>query len=336
MASLLDAGVSVRLSGQDSLRGTFTQRHLQVHDSQTYETVIPLARTACGPAKFEAHNSPLSEYAALAFEYGHSLANPQTLTLWEAQFGDFLNGAQIVMDQFITSAEAKWQLRSGLVMLLPHGLEGQGPDHSSARIERILQLCANANMVVANPSTPANLFHLLRRQILAQWRKPLALIAPKSLLRQRSAASARSDFADNTAFRTVIPELGPNPERMKRVVLCSGKVFYDLDAARTAESLEATVALIRIEQIYPPDIKAIRAAIATHHPDAQLIWCQEEPANQGAWKFLRDRLSTEAPDLAVRLGYAGRSGMPVAAGGSLYRHENEQSQLVMDAMRDSG
>jgi 2-oxoglutarate dehydrogenase E1 component len=331
LASLLGEGVSVRMSGQDTVRGAFTQRHLRVHDMDGGEDATPLANAAAGGARFEAINSPLSEYAVLGFEYGHSLAAPDKLTLWEAQFGDFLNGAQIVLDQYISSAEAKWVLRSGLVMLLPHGLEGQGPDHSSARIERILQLCANGNMLVANPSTPASYFHLIRRQIVAPWRKPLAVIAPKSLLRLKTAASLAEDFVGETRFLPVIAEQ-VEPGAVERVVLCSGKVFYDLRAAVEAGGLGGRISLIRIEQLYPLDVGALTTAINHFNVAASLVWCQEEPQNQGAWQFIRDQLLIQAPAVGARIAYCGRRALPVAAGGSIERHEAEQQALVASAL----
>ena len=332
LASLVADGHGVRMSGQDLVRGTFTQRHLRVHDVGGSRSCVPLANAEAAGARFEAINSPLSEYGVLGFEYGHSLGDADALTLWEAQFGDFLNGAQIVLDQYVASAEAKWLLRSGLVMLLPHGLEGQGPDHSSARPERILQLCAGGNMVVANPSTPANLFHLLRRQIVAPWRKPLAVIAPKSLLRLKAASSAVADFTGATRFLPVIADAGALGGRVERAVLCSGKVWYDLDAAARTAGIRDRVALIRIEQLYPLEIKEVLASVNGFGRSCALVWCQEEPENQGAWLHLRERLWRDAPDLASRIVYAGRRALPVAAGGSIERHEAEQRALVAQAL----
>ncbi|MEI4473367.1 2-oxoglutarate dehydrogenase E1 component [Frigidibacter sp. MR17.24] len=338
-ASLLDEGASVRLSGQDSVRGTFTQRHLRLHDTEGPASRLPLAALARDGARFEIHNSPLSEYAVLGFEYGHSLVDPGTLTLWEAQFGDFLNGAQIVVDQYVVSAEAKWGLRSGLVILLPHGLEGQGPDHSSCRPERLLQACVGANAIVANPSTPANLFHLLRRQIRAPWRKPLFVVAPKSLLRARAAVSRLDEMGPGTGFRPLIYD---GPEAPERLVLCSGKIAYELAAARAEAGLAARVGILRVEQLYPLDRGAVTAAlaragaqVAARLATGPLVWCQEEPRNQGAFAHVRAVLAAPGPAGSApiaSLGYAGRPALPVAAGGSIDRHVAEQDTLVRSAL----
>lgn len=328
-ATLLAEGVSVRLSGQDSVRGTFTQRHLAVHDVHTGCAAVPLEKVATQGARFEPINSPLSEYSVLGFEYGHSLADPQRLTLWEAQFGDFLNGAQIVVDQFIVSAEAKWGTMSGLVVLLPHGLEGQGPDHSSARIERLLQLTAAGNIIVANPSTPANLFHLLRRQIVAPWRKPLFIIAPKSLLREKNCTSRIDEMSTGTAFRAVIGE--HREPTCRRVVLCSGKIFYDLTKARAAQGIEQEVALVRVEQLYPFPMQDLLEALAPHR-NAEWVWCQEEPENQGAMAYVLERFRLEKSTVAQAITTVARPPLPVAAGGSIERHETEQELLVRRAL----
>jgi 2-oxoglutarate dehydrogenase E1 component len=329
LASLLADDVPVRLSGQDSARGTFTQRHLAVHDVETGRVVVPLAAVAGEAARFEAVNSPLSEYAVLGFEYGHSLADSRRLTVWEAQFGDFLNGAQIMVDQFIVSAEAKWELMSGLVVLLPHGLEGQGPDHSSARVERLLQLCAGGNMIVANPSTPANLFHLLRRQVIASWRKPLFIIAPKALLRQKACISTLDEMGDGTTFRAVIGDEGVTAAR--RVVLCSGKIAYELAHRRTALGRDDEVAIVRLDQLYPFPAQELAAALARHGA-AEWVWCQEEPENQGALAYIQDRIRRDARFVGRSLASVARPPLPVAAGGSIERHEIEQADLVGRAL----
>ncbi len=328
-ASLLAEGVPVRLSGQDCARGTFTQRHLAVHDVETGEHLVPVAGLASGGAGFEAVNSPLSEYGVLGFEYGYSLADPNRLILWEAQFGDFLNGAQIMVDQFIVSAEAKWELMSGLAILLPHGLEGQGPDHSSARIERLLQLCAGGNMIVANPSTPANLFHLLRRQVKAPWRKPLFVIAPKALLRQKACVSSLDEMAAGTSFRPVVAEVSAKPAR--RVVLCSGKIGYELVAARAGLGLEDEIAIVRLDQLYPFPAADLAGALS-RHGDAQWLWCQEEPENQGALAFVQHQFRHDSRLAGRRLAVVARPPLPVAAGGSIERHESEQAALVGRAL----
>ena len=324
-ATLLAEGTSVRLSGQDSVRGTFTQRHLAVHDRATGRTILSMAAAAAEGAHFEAINSPLTEYGVLGFEYGVSLADADRLVVWEAQFGDFLNGAQVAVDQYITTAEAKWRLRSSLVLALPHGLEGQGPDHSSARIERILQSCAGDNIVVAIPSTPANLFHLLRRQQRGLQRKPLFLIAPKSLLRDKRCLSRLTDVGPETRFRPILVAEPPKPCR--RVVLCAGKIAYALDDA-LQEAKRTDVALVRLEQIHPFPTDDLLAVLA-RHSDAELVWCQEEPRNQGAFTFVREQLL----DATLRrpLRYVGRPAMAAAAGGSIDRHESEQAGIVAAA-----
>lgn len=326
-ASLLSDGIWVRLSGQDAVRGTFTQRHLAVHDRTTDRRYFPLSAAARQGARIDAVNSPLSEFAVLSFEYGSSLADAERLFIWEAQFGDFLNGAQVVVDQFITTAEAKWKIPSALVVALPHGLEGQGPDHSSARIERILQSCANDNVRVVNASTPANLFHLLRRQILTPKRKPLFLIAAKSLLRDRAAVSPLAEFGPTRAFRPVI---GSGPCGARRIILCSGKIFYALEAARLKQN-HNDVQIARIEQLYPFPSAELRALFQAH-PQAELLWVQEEPRNQGPWNYIRDMLQDIAPDRA--LNFIGRKPMAAAAGGNIERHEHEQARIIAAAFDD--
>lgn len=335
-ATLLAEGISVRLSGQDTVRGTFTQRHLAVHDMLGKRSVMPLAQAGRHGAQIEALNSPLSEYACLGFEYGHSTGSPDRLVIWEAQFGDFMNGAQIIVDQYIVSAEAKWGMMSGLVVMLPHGLEGQGPDHSSARIERILQLCAGGNVVVAFPSTPASLFHLLRRQIKAPWRKPLFVIAPKSLLRRQGCTSNLIDMADGTGFRAVLPDevAARAPARVRRVILCSGKLFYDLQKAIAAAGLGGSLAVIRLEQLYPFPEAELRAALERHGPGL-LLWCQEEPENQGALEHVRRQLLERSivGDRHWRFGFVARPAMPVPAGGLIDRHDIEQKELIRNVLR---
>lgn len=324
--SLLEQGVSVRLSGQDAVRGTFTQRHLAIHDRRTGASVIPLAAIATDAARFDAVNSPLTEYGVLSFEYGMSLADQNRLIIWEAQFGDFLNLAQAVVDQFIVTAEAKWRIASNLVISLPHGLEGQGPDHSSARIERILQACAGGNLIVATPSTPANLFHLYRRQIREARRKPLFLIAPKSLLRLPECTSKLDDIAANTSFRPVIADQAQ--AKCRRVILCSGKIYYGLRKYQLEKRAD-DVALIRIEQLYPFPTTEI-ARVLRELEDAELVWCQEEARNQGAFSYIRDLIGEIVPGRALR--YIGRPPMAAAAGGSIDRHDIEQSAIVAEAL----
>ncbi|MGC4025207.1 MAG: 2-oxoglutarate dehydrogenase E1 component [Mesorhizobium sp.] len=326
-ASLLDEGTSVRLSGQDSVRGTFTQRNLAIHDRRTGEIDIPLSGIARNGARFDAVNSPLIEYGVLSFEYGMSLADPSRLIVWEAQFGDFLNGAQVVVDQFIVTAEAKWRMASNIVIALPHGLEGQGPDHSSARIERILQSCAGGNIVLANPSTPANLFHLYRRQVRAPVRKPLFLIAPKSLLRVRECASRLSDISESMSFEPVIID-PPSAPRCRKAVLCSGKIAYGLKSKSVQEGID-DIAVIRLEQLYPfPETEVLDTL--QRYQGVPLVWCQEEPRNQGAWSYVRDILSELAPSRPLQ--YVGRPPMAAAAGGSIDRHEIEQAEIISAAL----
>src|SRR5439155_12168522 len=284
--SLVLEGTPVRLSGQDSGRGTFSQRHAEFHDAESDRVNVPLQHLAPGQARFEVFNSPLSEYSVMGFEFGYSVADPLTLVLWEAQFGDFANGAQIMIDQFIAAAETKWSQPSGLVLLLPHGYEGQGPEHSSARIERYLQLCAEDNMQVCNLTTAANYFHALRRQIRRKFRKPLVVVTPKSLLRAKEVASPLAAMGPGTMFHRIIEEtdtIAPD-ERVRRVVLCSGKIYFDLLKAR-AESGDDTVALVRVEQLYPFPFTSL-GKVLRRYRNAEIVWCQEEPQNMGAWNFV--------------------------------------------------
>jgi 2-oxoglutarate dehydrogenase E1 component len=295
--SLQVEGFPVRLSGQDCTRGTFSQRHSGWIDQTTEERYYPLNHIRPGQARYEVIDSMLSEYAVLGFEYGYSLSEPNALTLWEAQFGDFANGAQIMFDQFINSGESKWLRMSGLVVLLPHGFEGQGPEHSSARLERFLQLSAEDNWIVANCTTPANYFHILRRQLHRTYRKPLILMTPKSLLRHPMAISRAEDFTDGSTFHRVLWDDAQkgnstlklkSDDKIKRVVLCSGKVYYDLLAERDAQALEDTY-LLRVEQLYPVPTISLSQELA-RFPKADFVWCQEEPKNQGAWSFIEPEM----------------------------------------------
>jgi 2-oxoglutarate dehydrogenase E1 component len=340
--SLLTEGFPVRLSGQDSTRGTFSQRHSAFVDQTTEERYYPLNHIRAGQSRFEAIDSMLSEYAVLGFEYGYSLSEPNALTMWEAQFGDFANGAQIMFDQFICSGEAKWLRMSGLVCLLPHGFEGQGPEHSSARLERFLQNSAHDNWIVANCTTPANYFHILRRQMHRDFRKPLILMTPKSLLRHPLAVSDAADFTDGSTFHRVLWDdaqkgnsalvLKPDAE-IKRVVLCSGKVYFDLLAERDARERD-DVYLMRLEQLYP----APRASLSTElarFPAAEVIWCQEEPKNQGAWSFIEPEIEMVLKKIGAavtRPRYAGRTAAAAPATGLASRHKAEQQALVADAL----
>ncbi len=332
--TLLIEGHRVRLSGEDTERGTFSQRHAVLIDQSNQQQYVPLNAIAPGQAKFEVYNSLLSEAGVLGFEYGYSLADPRSLVLWEAQFGDFANGAQVIIDQFLASGESKWLRMSGLVLLLPHGYEGQGPEHSSARLERYLQLCAERNMQVCNLTTPGNYFHALRRQLKRNFRKPLVLMTPKSLLRHKLAVSPLAEMGEGSCFRPVIGEVnGVAPEAVRRVVISSGKVYYDLFAEREAKKI-ADVALLRLEQIYPFPIKALKQALALY-PNAELVWCQEEPENMGAWSFVDRRLERVLEDLggpARRPHYVGRAEAASPATGLAKVHAAEQAALVRRAL----
>ena len=323
LGSLLAQGITVRLAGQDSRRGTFVQRHASVVDAETGSDYLPLFGVKHDDARFFVHDSTLSEYAAMGFEYGYSVENLDALVCWEAQFGDFANGAQSVVDEFISSGEVKWGQRNALTLLLPHGHEGQGPDHTSGRIERYLQLCAEDNMRVAVPTTPANYFHLLRRQALSAKKKPLVVFTPKSLLRHRLAVSAVADFTTGT-FQTVIPD-AVEPAHVKRVLLCSGKVYYDLLEARGERGITDT-ALVRVEQLYPQPVEEIRAVLRAYPNAVDFAWVQEEPANQGAWTFIALNLLEHLDGVALR-----RISRPAAAApavGSAKLHEVELQALL--------
>jgi 2-oxoglutarate decarboxylase len=331
--SLLMAGVPVRLAGQDSRRGTFVQRHSVLIDRETGGEYTPLANLTPDQAKFFVYDSLLSEYAALGFEYGYSVANQKALVLWEAQFGDFVDGAQMVIDEFISSGEAKWGQRSGVVMLLPHGLEGQGPDHSSGRIERFLQLSAENNMTVANCSTPANYFHLLRRQALSDVHRPLVVFTPKSLLRAKAAVSGVEDFTEEN-FRPVLPDTGVGGEPLedaavRRVLLCSGKVAYDLMAHRESEGI-ADVAIVRVEQLYPLPAEQIREQLERYPNATDVVWVQEEPMNMGAWQFMAVNLPEDLPP-GRTFRRVSRKASASPAVGSAKVHEVEQRELVAQA-----
>jgi 2-oxoglutarate dehydrogenase E1 component len=333
--TLLLEGHRVRLSGEDVQRGTFSQRHAVLLDQESQAEYVPLNNIRDGQARFEVFNSLLSEFGVLGLEYGYSIADPHTLVLWEAQFGDFANGAQVIIDQFIASGEAKWLRMSGLVLLLPHGYEGQGPEHSSARLERYLQLCAERNMRVCNLSTPANYFHALRRQLKANYRKPLVLMTPKSLLRHKLAVSSLSEFGPDSGFQRVIPEIDATvPEAgVRRVVLCSGKVYYDLLQARRDAGVK-DVAILRMEQLYPFPKEGLSNALAPY-ANAEVVWCQEEPENMGAWFFVDRRIEGVLKALggkAQRPGYAGRGAAASPATGLAKVHAQQQESLVGAAL----
>jgi 2-oxoglutarate dehydrogenase E1 component len=318
-ASLVTSGHRVRLSGQDVMRGTFSHRHCVLVDTETGREFAPLAHLAPDQACFEAYNSLLSEAGVLGFDYGYSLDYPEALVIWEAQFGDFANGAQVIIDNFLVSGETKWNRLTGLTMFLPHGYEGQGPEHSSARIERFLSMCAQDNLQVCNVTTAAQLFHMLRRQVLRKVRDPLVVFTPKSILREPRVESPLSELATG-AFQPVIPD----GEGRKRLVFCSGKVYYDLQGARGDRE---DVALVRVEQLYPFPLERIREEMAKH-PLAQVVWCQEEPKNMGAWPFVALQLL----EAGIVVQYAGRPASASPATGYPTRHKREQDALVVQAL----
>ncbi len=325
LATLATEGVRIRLSGQDSRRGTFSHRHAVLHDYEGKGTHTPLQHLAADQAPVDIINSPLSENGVLGFDYGYSLDCPDGLTLWEAQFGDFANAAQVIIDQFITSAEDKWRRLSGLVLLLPHGFEGMGPEHSSARLERFLNLCARDNIQVAYPTTPAQFFHLLRRQALRLWRKPLVVMTPKSLLRLPEASSSLEELAASE-FHPVIPDLSRSPKIPTRILLCTGKIYFELDKARV-ERKRDEVAIVRLEQLYPLNTTLLESALKDYPLETPVIWAQEEPENMGAWRFLRarlgDRLFGRHPFTVV-----SRPESPSPATGSANAHRLEQARLI--------
>ncbi|AQV94580.1 MULTISPECIES: 2-oxoglutarate dehydrogenase E1 component [Cupriavidus] len=331
-ASLVSSGYPVRITGQDAGRGTFTHRHAVLHDQARERwdagSYVPLQNVSENQAPFTVIDSVLSEEAVLGFEYGYSAAEPNALVIWEAQFGDFVNGAQVVIDQFISSGEVKWGRASGLTLMLPHGYEGQGPEHSSARIERFLQLCADHNMQVCQPTTPAQIFHLLRRQMIRLFRKPLVIMTPKSLLRNKDAVSPLSDLAKGH-FETVIADHEElNASKVKRVIMCSGKVYYDL--VNTRKEREANdAAIIRLEQLYPFPHKAVAAELKKYPNATEIVWCQDEPQNQGAWFFVQHYIMENMTD-GQKLGYAGRPASASPAVGYYAKH-NEQQKALLDA-----
>ncbi len=333
--TLLIEGQPVRLSGQDSERGTFSQRHAAVFDQGDERRYVFLDHIREPQEKLEVLNSPLAEASVLGFEYGYSLADPRTLVLWEAQFGDFANGAQMIIDQFLTAAEFKWLRMSGLVLLLPHGYEGQGPEHSSARLERFLQMCAEDNIQVVNCTTPANYFHVLRRQMHRSFRKPLVVMTPKSLLRHKQCVSRLADFGPSSSFHRVMycDENPSDPAEARQVVLCSGKVYYDLLAARE-ERGQSDVHFLRVEQLYPFPTDAL-AELLQPYRHCHLVWCQEEPRNMGAWEYIEDLLREVAEEAGCEKPdprYAGRPTSAATATGLLKRHEAEREALIEDAL----
>ena len=332
-ASLVASGYPVRLSGEDCGRGTFTHRHAVIHDQKREKwdtgTYVPLQNVAENQAPFVVIDSILSEEAVLGFEYGYAGSDPNTLVIWEAQFGDFANGAQVVIDQFIASGEVKWGRANGLTLMLPHGYEGQGPEHSSARLERFMQLAADANMQIVQPTTASQIFHVLRRQMVRDLRKPLIIFTPKSLLRNKDATSPLSEFTKGN-FQTVIPEqneaIDKKADKVKRVIACSGKVYYDLVKKRT-ENEANDVAIIRVEQVYPFPHKAFAAAIKKYPNAVDIVWCQDEPQNQGAWFFIQHNIHENMLE-GQKLGYSGRAASASPAVGYSHLHQEQQKALV--------
>ncbi|MEY3944162.1 MAG: hypothetical protein RL697_175, partial [Pseudomonadota bacterium] len=329
-ASLVASGYPVRLSGEDCGRGTFTHRHAVIHDQKREKwdtgTYVPLQNVSDNQAPFVVIDSILSEEAVLGYEYGYASNDPNTLVIWEAQFGDFANGAQVVIDQFIASGEVKWGRVNGLVMMLPHGYEGQGPEHSSARVERFMQLAADTNMQIVQPTTASQIFHVLRRQMVRDLRKPLVIFTPKSLLRNKDATSPVSEFTKGS-FQTVIPEnKALKADKVKRVIACSGKVYYDLVKQREAKGAD-DVAIIRVEQLYPFPHKAFAAEIKKYPNATEVVWCQDEPQNQGAWFFIQHNIH-ENMLTGQKLGYAGRAASASPAVGYSHLHQDQQKALL--------
>lgn len=331
-ASLLEQGYPVRLSGQDSGRGTFFHRHAVLHDQITGNTWLPLQHLARDQARFLVINSILSEEAVLAFEYGYSSSEPSALVIWEAQFGDFANGAQVIFDQFLSSCEAKWDRQCGLTVMLPHGYDGMGPEHSSARLERYLQLCAEENLQVCVPSTAVQMFHLLRRQAIRPYRKPLIIMSPKSLLRQRLSASPLEEFS-NSGFQTVFDDPDPtlDPHRVKRLLICCGKVYYDLLQERSSAELH-DIAILRMEQLYPFPLQTLRRILERYRGCREAVWTQEEPQNQGSWGYMQSVLPA-CLAAGQRLLYAGRHAAAAPATGSMAMHIAQQKRLISDALQ---
>ena len=341
--SLVNEKFAVRLSGQDCGRGTFSQRHAIIYDQMTEEKYLPLANIDEGQARFEVHDSPLSELAVMGFEYGYSSADPNTLVMWEGQFGDFVNGAQMVIDQFLSSSETKWLRMNGLVLLLPHGYEGQGPEHSSARLERFLQMCAEDNMQVANCTTPANYFHILRRQLRREFRKPLIMMTPKSLLRHKRAVSKLEEFGPEASFHRLLwddAELLEDQKiklvkdnKIKRVVLCTGKVYFDLYEEREARGIN-DVYLLRVEQLYPVPAKALITELS-RFKKAEIVWCQEEPKNMGTWGFIEPYLEWVLSHIEAkhrRARYAGRPAAASPATGQMSKHLAQLQAFLEEAL----
>lgn len=328
-ASLADGGFRVRLSGQDSERGTFSHRHAILHDFKDGRSYAPLQHLSERQSPVEIYNSPLSEPGVLGFEYGYSLDCPDGLVLWEAQFGDFCNVAQPIIDQFITSAENKWHRLSGIVLLLPHGSEGQGPEHSSARLERFLSLAAEDNIQVVYPTTPAQYFHVLRRQVMRRWRKPLVVMTPKSLLRHPKCVSSLEELSRGR-FQRILPDVSQvSTGQISRILLCSGKIYYELEAHRE-ESKRADIAILRIEQLYPLPPEWLRDALTSYRDGTPVFWVQEEPKNMGAWRELRVNFGDKLFDRFPLAGIA-RAPSSSPASGSAKHHKAEQAEIIKRA-----
>ncbi|MBT6769800.1 MAG: 2-oxoglutarate dehydrogenase E1 component, partial [Opitutales bacterium] len=324
--SLLVDGTPVRLSGQDSERGTFSQRHAVVHNEETGERYVPLLNLAEDQARFCVYNSLLSEVGVLGFDFGYSIDYPKMLCIWEAQFGDFVNGAQVIIDQFITSSESKWGRVSGIVMLLPHGYEGQGPEHSSARLERFLQAGAEDNIQVCNMTTPAQYFHVLRRQMMREFKKPLIIMAPKSILRNKEAVSSWETLQDDV-FHEILDDDNQDPEKIERVILCSGKVYYDLINYRQLNKVQDT-AIVRVEQLYPLHKDLLKETVSKYTKTKSIVWCQEESENMGAWTYISPQLESI---LGIRPIYAGRDASASPAVGTMALHKSELETFLSEA-----
>ncbi|MEY2700092.1 MAG: hypothetical protein RIQ52_847, partial [Pseudomonadota bacterium] len=330
-ATLLLQGYHVRITGQDVGRGTFFHRHAILHDQNTGHPWIPLQHLGSSSGRFHIYDSLLSEEGVLGFEYGYSSSEPETLVIWEAQFGDFANNAQVVIDQFIAAGETKWGRLSGLTLLLPHGYEGQGPEHSSARLERFLQLCAEDNVQVCVPTTPAQMFHLLRRQHLQPFRKPLIVMTPKSLLRHPAATSSVASLLEEE-FHSILPDIGgPDPQDTQHLILCCGKVYYDLLQERTVNPYGST-SIVRLEQLYPFPEQPLQALLLSFPNLQDVTWCQEEPANQGAWPYLRQRIMNLLPE-TILFGYTGRPASAAPSVGHYQEHQRQQKTLVQQALK---
>ena len=322
--TLLNEGISIRIAGQDSVRGTFSHRHAILLDEETEEQYVPLQNVAAANTHFDIYNSLLSEYAALGFEYGYSCATPQTMNIWEAQYGDFANGAQVITDEYISSGEAKWKRMNGLILYIPHGYEGQGPDHSSGRIERYLELCAKGNMVLANCTTPANIFHLLRRHMKIPFRTPLVVFTPKSLLRHHRCVSPIKDFVTGK-FQTVI-DTGHTIKDVRRILMCNGKIYYELLEKKESDKRK-DIAIIRLEQVYPLPMKTLNKILKRYRNAREIIWVQEEPENFGVLPYLLREIDME------NLDYVAREESATPATGFHRQHVIEQNEIIEQAFK---